>query len=174
MRRLTGGGSSVVEDCKVQLAQACRIGDHLNLNDLVVPDREIEDEVQTFTRRHNSCHGSIYKSRSCALSTSDELLGNDRRASDRACRAILYGNMVGAELNLRVEHCEQRLKFSGARGSKEGINHCSLAFEIGMLRRFRSPHAAACATRELPCCVWGTLHDRRNLVERHREDVVQH
>jgi hypothetical protein len=41
-RRLTGRGSSVVEDCKVQLAQACRIGDRLNLDDLVVLDREIE------------------------------------------------------------------------------------------------------------------------------------
>ena len=65
----TGGGSSVVEDCKVQLAQACRIGDRLNLDDLVVPDREIEDEEQMSTRRHNSCHGSIHESRSCALST---------------------------------------------------------------------------------------------------------
>ena len=70
MRRLTGGGSSVVEDCKVQLAQACRIGDRLNLDDLAACDREIEDEEQMSTRRHNSCHGSIHESRSCALSTS--------------------------------------------------------------------------------------------------------
>src|SRR5437588_10388318 len=96
--------SSVVEDCKVQLAQACRIGDRLNLDDLVIPDREIEDEEQMSTRRHNSCHGSIHESRSCAPSTSDELPGNDRPASDLAGRALLCGNMVGAEHNLRVEH----------------------------------------------------------------------
>ena len=68
-RRLIGGGSSVVEDCKVHLAQSCRIGDRLNLDDLVVPDREIEDEEQMSTRRHNSCHGSIHESRLYALST---------------------------------------------------------------------------------------------------------
>ena len=72
---------------------------------------------------------------------------------------------------IRVFFLQERLK---GLGGKEGIDHCSLAFEIGRLRRFRSPHAAACATRELPCCRLRTLHDRRNLVERHREDVVQH
>ncbi len=62
--------SSVVPDRKAQLAQARGVGDHVDLDDLAACDREIEDEEQMSTRRHNSCHGSIHESRSCALSTS--------------------------------------------------------------------------------------------------------
>lgn len=41
--RLTGDGSSVIEDRKVHLAQTRRIGDCGDRGDLAMPDREIED-----------------------------------------------------------------------------------------------------------------------------------
>ena len=63
-------GSLVVQDCQIELAQARGIGDRLDLGDLAVPNREIEDEEQVPTRCHDECHGSVYESRSEALSTS--------------------------------------------------------------------------------------------------------
>lgn len=54
--RKTGGGSSVVEGRKVQLAQACRIGNRGDRGDFAVPDREIEDAEQPPLRGHDDSH----------------------------------------------------------------------------------------------------------------------
>ena len=74
--------SSVVQNRQVELAQARRVGDRVDLDDLAVPDRETEDEEQPSTPGHDDSHGSIHESRSCFLGTSRELPGHDRRTTD--------------------------------------------------------------------------------------------
>jgi len=54
------------------------------------------------------------------------------------------------------------------------VDNFSLAGEIGVGNRGRSPHPTACAARELPCRGRGAPHDGSDLVERHGEHVVQH
>ncbi len=79
-----------------------------------------------------------------------------------------------SEYDVRVEHREQGVEGTFARGGEEGVDHFSLIGEIGVLNPRSSPHPAACAARELPCRSLRALHDRSNLVEGHGEDVVQH
>jgi len=50
----------------------------------------------------------------------------------------------------------------------------SLACEIGLGKRGRSPHSLPRATRELPCCGRRAFHDGRDLVKGHIEHIVQH
>ncbi len=56
------GVSSVVEDREAQLAQARGIGDRLDLDDLVVPDRELEHKEQPTMAGHDDPYGTIHKS----------------------------------------------------------------------------------------------------------------
>src|SRR6266699_4893530 len=56
--------SLVVQDRKAQLAEARGVGDHVDLDDLAVCDREIEDEEQPTLPGHDESYGSIHQSRS--------------------------------------------------------------------------------------------------------------
>jgi hypothetical protein len=53
---LTGASSSIVENRKVQLAQACRIGNRGDRGDLASPDQEIEDAEQPPVWGHDDPH----------------------------------------------------------------------------------------------------------------------
>src|SRR2546421_3520101 len=58
--------SLVVQDRKAQLAEARGVGDHVDLDDLAVCDREIEDEEQPTLPGHDESYGSVHQSRSRA------------------------------------------------------------------------------------------------------------
>ena len=60
-----------------------------------------------------------------------------------------------------------------AGGGEERVDELALAGEVGVGLRRRAAHAAAGAAGELACGGRGTVHDRRDRLERHREQVVQ-
>src|SRR5260221_6960400 len=125
-------GSSVVEDRKAQLVEVCRISDRIDCDDLAVPHRETQEEHQPPTRGHNESHCSVHEHRSCELGTSCELPGHPRCTTDLPCRACRHGCAVGSEHDVRVEHRQQRVEGTFARGGEESINYFSLVGEIGV------------------------------------------
>ena len=77
--------------------------------------------------------------------------------------------------DVRVEHGDERVEVASAAGGEEGVHDLSLTGDIALLRRRLSfLHSAAGSAGQLPGCVWGTAHYRRDLVEWQVEDVVQH
>src|SRR2546429_9270264 len=81
----------------------------------------------------------------------------------------MHGCGVGSQHDVWIEHCQQRVEVTAARGSEEGVDHFSLASEIGVGNRGRSLYTAACAARELPGSGLRAPHDGSDLVEGHGE-----
>ena len=80
---------------------------------------------------------------------------------------------IGPEHDIGVEHGDQRVEVTLARGGDEGVDDLPLGAEVGVRERRGTADAAAGTARELPSRVGRALHDRRDLLERHREHVVQ-
>jgi len=116
-KRQPGFGSSVVQDRKAQLVQVCRIGDHIDGDDLASPDCETQEEQEPFTRGHNDSHRSFHKHRLCEPGVSQEMPGcpgrpgDGLRTADLPCRASGHGCAVGSEVTrsmLLVPSCSCR------------------------------------------------------------------
>jgi hypothetical protein len=75
---------------------------------------------------------------------------------------------------VRVEQRHQRGEVAVARRREERVDDTALTCGIGLGTGRGTGHPAPGPTRELPRRCWGSAHDRRDLVERHREQVVQH
>src|SRR5215217_7417012 len=88
--------------------------------------------------------------------------------------ARTHGTAIDSQHDVRVEHREQRLEVTLARGSEEGVDGLLLAGKTGVGRSGRSPHPAARAAGELPRRGGRAPHDGSYLFEGHGEHVVQH
>ena len=84
-----------------------------------------------------------------------------------------WAAVIGAEHHLGIQHREQPLEVAVARGLEEGLDDLLLPAEIGVRRR-RALHPAAGAAGQLPRRSGRAADDRRDLLERHGEHVVQH
>jgi hypothetical protein len=73
----------------------------------------------------------------------------------------------------RIEHRQQRLEVAPARGGQEGADQRLLVGQIGVGGRPPELHAAAGAARQLPRRHRRAPHDRRDVIEREIEHVVQ-
>ncbi len=94
--------------------------------------------------------------------------------ADLPGRSRRHGTAVGSEHDVRVEHREQLLEVTAARGGEEGIDDRSLLAEIRIGNRGRSLHPATGPARELSGCGRGAPDDGSDLIERHGEHVVKH
>ena len=73
-----------------------------------------------------------------------------------------------------IEHRDQPVEVPIARGREEGLDDLALSVEVGVGDGVLSPYASAGTARQLARRLGGAVDDRRDLVEGHREDVVQH
>ena len=121
----------------MQLAQTRGIGDRLDLDDLSAYDCEIEDEEQPALPGDDESYRSIHESRPRSVGPSRELPGHGSGTTDlpRHARTRRHSDAVGSEHDVRVEHSEQCVEGTLARGGKEGIHHFSLGGEIDILHR---------------------------------------
>ena len=92
-------------------------------------------------------------------------------SSETQARACLTA--VGAHLDVRVEDREEALEVAVPGGREEGIDDGPLVVEVDVGHR-RALDPAAGSARELPRRRRGPIDDRRDLVERHAEHVVEH
>src|SRR5215204_5504680 len=169
--------ASVVENRQVELPQAHGVGEYVDFDDLAARDREAHYRKRPSTLKHDDSSGSVHERRSYEGGEPREgerLLSHVLRTAHLPRCARRHATAVGSEHDVWVEHRNQRVEVAAARGSEEGVNDFSLAGEIGVGNIGRSPHPAACAARELPCCGRGTPHDGRDLLKGHSEHVVQH
>ena len=81
---------------------------------------------------------------------------------------------VGSEYDIRVEHRDQSVEVPVARRREERLDDLSLSVQVGVGDGVLRPHAAAGAAGELAGRLGGAVDDRRDLVEGHGEDVVEH
>ena len=72
---------SLVQGRKAQLAQACGVGDRVDLGNLAVGKRELEDEEQTALPSYDESYRTIHESRPRSLSASHKLLGHGSRTA---------------------------------------------------------------------------------------------
>ena len=84
------------------------------------------------------------------------------------------GATVGSEDDVGVEHADQRREVTATRCREERVHDLALARRVGVGRRLRAVHAPARSARELPGRFGRALDHGCDLVERHREHVVQH
>ena len=81
---------------------------------------------------------------------------------------------IGSENHIRVENRDQSLEVPVARRREERLDDLSLSIRVGVGHGVLRPHAATGAARELTGRLGGAIDDRRDLVEGHGEDVVEH
>jgi hypothetical protein len=81
---------------------------------------------------------------------------------------------VGPQHHVGIQQRHQRLEVTAARGSQERVHDGSLAAEIGVGDSGSALDSAAGAAGEHLGRVWGAAQDGGDLVERHREHVVEH
>jgi AcrR family transcriptional regulator len=83
------------------------------------------------------------------------------------------GAGVRTEDDVRVEHRDQRIEVARPRGGQERVHNPALLGQAGVLPERGAAHAPPAAARELPGRVGTSTRDGADLVERHREHVVQ-
>ena len=94
-------------------------------------------------------------------------------AADQLVEARPRVATVGAEHDVRIQHGQQPLEVAVAGRRQERFDHRPLAVEVGVGDR-RALDPAAAAAGELARRVRGPADDRRDVVERDGEDVVEH
>ena len=81
---------------------------------------------------------------------------------------------VGPEDDVRVEDADERLEVAGARRREEGVDDATLDRQVGVRVRRALADPAARPARQLAGRGRRLPDDLGDLVERHREDVVEH
>ncbi len=96
---------SVAEDGQVELAEARRVGDHVDLGNLVVLDRETDGEAQLSTGGHDDSHRAVNERRSRESRRPREHAGLLRHGLGAAelCRARRERGAVGSAHDVGIE-----------------------------------------------------------------------
>src|SRR5262249_61683201 len=81
---------------------------------------------------------------------------------------------VDSEDYIRVEDSDEPVEVTIPCSRDEGIDNASLNFHVGIRSGVARLNAAPRAAGQLASRIGGALHDGRNLLEGHVEDVVQH
>jgi hypothetical protein len=96
-----------------------------------------------------------------------------RRAAHHRGGACRHCSGIGAEHDIRVEHRHEGVEVAAPRGRQERVDNRTLTDRIGVGNR-GSLQTPACATGQLPGGRGCSLHDRGDVLEGHREHVVEH
>ena len=96
-----------------------------------------------------------------------------RSGRDRARTGDHHPATVGAEDDVRVEHLDERLEVAVAGRGEERVHDLALPLQIRIRHRSRAADAPPRAACELTGRGRAPLDDRRDLLERHPEHVVQ-
>jgi len=81
---------------------------------------------------------------------------------------------VGSQHDVRIQECKQCGEVAATRGGEEGVDDLSVGGEVCVAGLCGALDPAPCAAGRLPGRGRGAPDDRGDLVERHREHVVEH
>ena len=81
---------------------------------------------------------------------------------------------VGSEYDIGIKNGDERVEVAVPGRGKERLDDLPLGGEVRIWSRSGTAYATPRTARKLAGCLGRALHDRRDLLERHREHVVQH
>ena len=141
-------------------------------------DREADHGDRPVARDDDQPGAPVHDGGPCeareARSTSEDLLGDGSRTGhDRLRTGDRDSAAVGAEDDVRVEHLDERFEVAVAGSGKERVYDLALTREIRIRHGSRAADAPPCAACELTGRGRASLDDRRDLLERHPEHVVE-
>jgi len=93
---------SVVEEHQVEAAEALRVGEYVDLDDLPACDLKAQHDVRPSARRPNDPGSPINERESRRPGTPRERLGHDWRAANQPWRARVHARIVGPEYDVPV------------------------------------------------------------------------
>ena len=84
------------------------------------------------------------------------------------------GPAIGPQHGVGVQDGDEAVEVAVARGGQEGVDQLALARTVALGLAHRAAYPAPRAGRELAGCGRRAVDDGRDLLERHREHVVEH
>ena len=100
--------------------------------------------------------------------SSDRPRPDDRRPGKRPGTAA-----IRAQHDVRIQHLHEGAQVPGSRSGEERVDDAPLNRQVRVGLRSIAADAPACTARELSGGLRRSAEDAGDLVERHREDVVQ-
>jgi len=128
-------------------------------------------------RRHHDAGNAVHQSRAHErrkLREGQRLPGHGRCTTHHVGDGRTQDAAVRADHDVRIQHGDQRLEVASSGCGEERVDHPALAGEVSVRGRSCPLHPAPASTRELPRRRRRAPGDRRDLVERDAEHVVQH
>src|SRR5215218_631389 len=156
---------SGVEGCEVEAGEACGVEEDVHGRDPPVPQREGGDRVGFPVEQCDPAGRAVDKR---GPRDEAELRGGPRPAGDVLGAANLQdGPAAGVHAfhDVGIEHGDEGVEVSVARGGEEGCNDLLLCGRVGVGGRVRTADAAASAAGELARRVGRAVEDGADLVE---------
>jgi hypothetical protein len=129
---------SAIKDRQVDPAEARRVSDDVDRDDLLVRELEGQCHKQPSTRSHDNSYSSVHERqlRKPGTPREDErLLGHGPCTAYFPRCARRHSRAVGSHHDIWVEHRKKRGEVTAAGGSQEGFDNFALAGEIGVRDR---------------------------------------
>ena len=160
----------LAENSRGDSPDALRIGNCIDLNDLAISDGEAHDGKGLPTYGDHDPGRSIHQRRvqlrSWERATNEGLLGNGRWTMNHlGCRGPPAAK-IGAQYNIGIQDCDQRIEIATPGCAKEGVDHLALPSKI----RIRSRYLDALDTSPCPA---GELSGRRRRSIDHGSDFIE-
>ncbi len=161
---------------EVQPAEPIRVREDVDRDDPRSPDRQGDDRERVSVRLPRDAAGGPVdedaRRRGGELAEGQRLPRDGLGAVDQGPEARTRVAAVGPQDDVWVEDREEALEVALTRGSQERVHDGPLAIQVDV-RHGRTLDAATGPARELPRRRRCPTDDRPDLVERHREHVVQ-
>ncbi len=158
---------------QIELTKTNAIRDCFDLDDLSLRHREFQNRQQLCARSHDDADLAVdERGLSRTGARLDRALGDGRSVSDFRRPTASQDAVIRAQDDVWIEQRHQRVEVAFARGGKIRVHYLALARSIG-LRRRRPLNPAARPAGELTRRIGRASDHLGDLVERHREQVVQ-
>jgi hypothetical protein len=154
-----------VEGCEVETGEAGGVEEDVHGRDPPLPQREGGDRVDIAVEQRDPAGRAVDKR---GPRDQAELRGGHRSAGDVLGAANLDQDpaaRVHAFHDVGIEHGDEGVEVSVARGGEEGFNDLLLCGRVGVGGRVRTADAAASAAGELARRVGRAAQDGADLVE---------
>src|SRR5262245_5181057 len=169
-------GPEAAKHTQIELAEPLRVAEDVDLGDLPASDREAYDRERVSFHYAEQPSDTVDEhwepeepeAREALRATSHFL-----RAADLD-RSAQHSTGVDSEDHLWVEDSDEPAEVTVTRSCSKRIDNSSFNVHVGIRSGLPLPNTAACAAGQLASRIRGALDDRRDLLEGHVEDVVQH
>jgi DNA-binding CsgD family transcriptional regulator/tetratricopeptide (TPR) repeat protein len=158
---------------QVELPQRAGVAEQVDRGDLPAGEGEGEDHPRPPAGCPHRPGDPVDERELGGPGAPEEHGGHGVHAADLRLGAGPDDGLVGPDHHVRVQHCDQRAEVAVARGGEEGLHDLAPPGQVSVGGGVRSLDPPAGTGGQLPGRGGGAFHDRRDLLEGHREHVVQ-